>query len=393
MEKIDLEKVRADTPAVSDRIFLDNAGASPTPNPVHLRVVRHLEFEREVGGYEAKRQNEEELEGMYESAADLLNAHPDEIAFIENATRAWDMAFYGIPFQSGDRILTSSAEYSSNYLTFLQMAKRRDISIEVIPDDEQGQIDVDALASRLDHRVRLVNLCHAPTSNGLLNPAEQVGELLKDSPALYFLDACQSAGQVPLDVSRIGCDVLTTTGRKFLRGPRATGLLYMRRERLEDFSPPFVDIHSARWVGRDEFVLRPDARRFENWESNVAGRLGLKAAIDYCAALGIDNIRQRVKKLAQNMRIQLSEIEGLVLLDRGSQKTGIVTFTTPCKDAESIRQALASRSIYVTAQQVADARLDIEGKATDLIRASIHYFNTTSEINRFCAALDSIVNS
>ncbi len=393
MEKIDLEKVRSDTPGVSDRIFLDNAGASPTPNPVHQRVVQHLEFEREVGGYEAKRQCQEELAGMYVSAADLFNAHPDEIAFMENATRAWDMAFYGIGFQSGDRILTSSAEYSSSYLAFLQMAQRHDISIEVIPDDEQGQIDVDALANRLDHRVRLVNLCHAPTSNGLLNPAEQIGELLRDSPALFFLDACQSAGQVPLDVARIGCDVLTTTGRKFLRGPRGTGLLYIRRERLEEFNPPFVDIHSAQWVGRDEFVLRPDARRFENWESNVAGRLGLKAAIDYCTALGIDNIRQRVNRLAQNMRRQLGEFKGVELLDRGPQKTGIVTFTVPSREAESIRRALATQFIYVHAQQVADARLDIEGIAKDLIRASIHYFNTTTEINRFCAVLESMVNS
>ncbi len=392
MKPINLDQVRADTPSVAEHLFFDNAGASPTPESVHRRVVAHLELERAISGYEAKRQAHEDLEGMYHAAAALINAEPEEIAFIENATRAWDMAFYGIPFEDGDRILTSSAEYSSNYLAFLQMAGRHNISIEVIPDDVTGQVDVQALENMLDHRVRLVNLCHVPTSNGLLNPAEKVGEVLANSPALYFLDACQSAGQVPLDVARIGCDVLTTTGRKYLRGPRGTGLLYIRKSKLESFDPPFVDIHSARWTGRNTFRFRDDARRFENWESNVASRVGFKAALDYCLNLGVDAIRSRVDGLAQSLRNQLQSISGLRLLDRGLVKTGIVTFTLAGQEAERIRLALARAAISVHAQQVADARLDIEGVANDLVRASVHYFNTESEIERFAKTLEQVIS-
>jgi selenocysteine lyase/cysteine desulfurase len=390
---VNVERVRKDTPGVADRIFFDNAGASPTPDPVHRRVVEHLELERAVGGYEANRQVNDELEEMYSSAASLLNARVDEIAFIENATRAWDMAFYGIRFRDGDRILTSGAEYSSNYLAFLQMARRYRISIEVIPDDDTGTIDLSALANLLDDRVRLVNLCHAPTSNGLLNPAEKVGALLRDSPALYFLDACQSAGQLPLDIDRIACDVLTTTGRKFLRGPRGTGLLYVRNESLEQLDPPFVDIHSARWTGRNEFRFRPGARRFENWESNVAGRLGLKSALDYCQATGIEAIRSRIDDLAKRLRRRIGNIAGLRVLDRGQEKTGIVTFNVPSMQAESIRLALADKSITVHAQQLEDARLDLDGVAEDLVRASVHYFNTDEEVDRFCAVLTGVIKA
>jgi len=390
---INVEGVRKDTPRVANRIFFDNAGASPTPDPVHSRVVQHLELERAVGGYEASRRANDKLEGMYSSAASLLNARDDEIAFIENATRAWDMAFYGIRFRDGDRILTSGAEYSSNYLAFLQMARRHRISIEVIPDDDTGTVDLSALTNLLDERVRLVNLCHAPTSNGLLNPAEEVGALLRDSPALYFLDACQSAGQLPLDVDRIACDVLTTTGRKFLRGPRGTGLLFVRSDSLEQLDPPFVDIHSASWTGRNKFRFRPGARRFENWESNVAGRLGLKAALDYCNATGIGAIRSRINDLANLLRRRLRDIPGLHVLDRGQVKTGIVTFNVPSMEAEVIRLALEDRSITVHAQRVEDARLDRDGVAEDLVRASVHYFNTDEEVDRFCAVLTGIIEA
>ncbi len=255
------------------------------PRAVLDTVVGFVQREAEIGGYEAADEAADRLEGVYESIARLIGAASDEIAVVENATRGWDMAFYAIPFRSGDRILTSMAEYASNVIAFLQVAERG-VSVEVVPNDEFGLIDVDALARLLDERVRVVAVSHMPTNGGLVQPAAAVGRLARAVGAIYVLDACQTVGQMPIDVEAIGCDVLSATSRKFLRGPRGAGFLYVRKGLIDELVPPLIDLHAARWTARDRYELRSDARRFENWESNVAGKLGMGVAIDYALISG-----------------------------------------------------------------------------------------------------------
>ena len=326
---MNIEKIRAETPACNHVLHFNNAGASLVPDPVHNAVVAHLELERRVGGYEAAARAEPQLAHFYDTTAALLNCAPDEIAFVENATRAWDMAFYAIPFQAGDRILTAQAEYASNYLAFLQMAKRRDVVIDVIPNDAAGQLSTDALAEMMDERVKLIAITHVPTQGGLVNPAADVGRIARQHNMLFLLDACQSVGQMPIDVAEIGCDMLSATGRKFLRGPRGTGFLYVRKSLITELEPPFIDLHAATWTDINSFEIRQDARRFENWESFVAGRIGLATAIDYARDLGLANIRTRVNSLASQLRARLSEIPGVSLHDLGVEKSGIVIYERP----------------------------------------------------------------
>ena len=278
---VDLTAVRADTPGVEGVVHFNNAGASLRPRPVDAAVTAHLRREQEIGGYEAAAEATEALEGTYRSLAELINAAPDEVAHLENATRAWAMLFYSLPFSAGDRILTARAEYASNYLAYLQAARRHGVEVVVVPDDEHGQISVAALEELIDERTRLISLVHVPSGGGLVNPAEEVGRVARTHGIPYLLDACQSLGQMPVDVAAIGCDFLSSTGRKFLRGPRATGFLYVRRYWLDRLEPVMIDLHSATWTGPDDYRLRPDARRFETWESYVAGRIGLGVAADY----------------------------------------------------------------------------------------------------------------
>src|SRR5262245_4770880 len=223
---IDVAAVRRDTPGVQQRLHLNNAGASLMPQPVVDAVVEHLELEARIGGYEAADAKGEHIEAVYASAAQLVNCDPTEIALLENATRAWDAVFYSIPFRPGDRILTGRAEYSSNYLAFLQMTRATGAEVMVIGDDEHGQIDTEELRATVDERAKLIALTHVPTSGGLVNPAARVGSVAREAGVPFLLDACQSVGQMPIDVRAIGCDFLSTTGRKFLRGPRGTGFLY-----------------------------------------------------------------------------------------------------------------------------------------------------------------------
>ncbi len=387
---MDIEALRADTPGCAHVLHFNNAGASLMPAPVLKAVTDHLQLEARIGGYEAARQAAPELAMLYTGIAAMIGAASDEIAYVENATRGWDMAFYGLPLKPGDRVLThGAAEYASNYLALLQQARRRGLKIDVVPSDATGQIDVAAMEAMIGPDTRAVLLTHVPTQGGLVNPAEAVGAVAHKHGLFYLLDACQSVGQIKLDVRRIGCHALSGTGRKFLRGPRGTGFLYVARDVLEQIEPPFIDLHAATWTGPDSYELAPGARRFENWESFVAGRIGLARAVAYAGAVGIAAIEARVTALGATLRSALGTLPGVELRDTGARQCGIVTFTKVGETAEAIASRLRARAINISTSTAANARFDLGARGIEaVVRASVHYFNTEAEIARFCEAVE-----
>jgi selenocysteine lyase/cysteine desulfurase len=228
----------------------------------------------------------------------------------------------------------------------------------------------------------------------LVNPAVAVGQIARAANILYLLDACQSVGQMPIDVEEIGCDILSATGRKYLRGPRGTGFLYVRKSILESLEPPFLDLQAADWVSRDQYTIRPDAKRFENWECYVAGKIGLGAAVDYALAWGLEAIEERVVMLADKLRTSLSIIPRVMVCDQGQIKCGIVTFTVLEIPATQIQAKLAGKDINTSVSKLAYARLDMEDRGLDeLVRASVHYYNTEEEITQFCRELEDVIST
>ncbi len=386
---IDIERARRDTPAANQVLHFNNAGAALMPAPVLQAQLHHLQLEAEAGGYEAAAAAGDRIEAIYDSIGRLLNADRAEIALVENATVAWDMGFYSVGFAAGDRILTAEAEYLSNYIAFLQVARRSGVVVDVVPSDEAGELDVEALERMIDRRVKLIAITHVPTNGGLVNPAAAIGRIARAHGILYLLDACQSVGQMPIDVAAIGCDMLSATGRKYLRGPRGTGFLYVRRAVLDRLEPPFLDLQAATWVEPDRYEMRPDARRFENWERNVAGQLGLGAAVDYALDWGLANIAGRIEPLAAELRRGLAEIPGVSVRDRGRRPCGIVTFTVEGKPARDIVVALGQRRIncHLSGGSTLNARAR---GLPDLVRASVHYYNTEEEVARFAAAIAAL---
>lgn len=388
---IDVERARRETPGCAQVLHFNNAGASLPPQCVTQGMVDYLRLEAEMGGYEAELQSEERIASTYAALALLLHCRREEIAYAESATRAWDMAFYGIPLRPGDRILTGRMEYGSNWIAMLQRARQTGAVIEVVPSDESGQICVEALRNRIDERVKLIALTHVPTNGGLVNPAAEVGRIARQAGILYLLDACQSAGQMPLDVQALGCDFLTATGRKFLRGPRGTGFLYVRESALEKLEPPFLDMFAAEWVTRDAYRLQPDARRFEAFEANFAAKISLGIAVKYALQWGLDAIQDRVRSLAETLRTRLAALPGVVVHDLGRERCGIVTFTVEGHEPWELRTRLAERRIHIWTSNPGGTRLDMEARGlTHLARASVHYYNTEEEIERFCTALQSL---
>ena len=371
-------------------VHLNNAGAALPPRVVVDTVIEHLELEARVGGYAAADAVAARSNAVYDSVASLISAAPDEIALVENATRAWDMAFYALAatFSPGDRILTSRAEYASNVIGFLQAARRTGVHVEVIPDDQTGQLSVDALRAMLDERVRLIAVSWIPTQGGLVNPAAAIGMVARDAGVPYLLDACQAVGQVPVDVDTLGCDFLSATGRKYLRAPRGTGFLYVRGSRWAGLEPPFLDVHAAQWGPGDQVVMRADARRFESWEHSVANRLGLGAAVDYALALGVDAIAARVFALAGSLRDQLARVPGLTLHDLGQEQCGIVTFTIDGVDVYELAARLRAQGINISVSTIDFARYDFEARGLEAVaRASVHYYNTEDELTRLVESL------
>ncbi|MEV6831860.1 aminotransferase class V-fold PLP-dependent enzyme [Amycolatopsis sp. NPDC051102] len=377
----DVERARRETPGCAEVVHFNNAGAALPPAVVTDTVVEYLRREALTGGYETAAESAERLDAVYTSVARLLGAGADDIALTDNATRSWQAVFYALPFGRGDRILTSRAEYASNAIAFLQVARRTGAVVEVVGDDESGQLDVEELRRRVDDDVKLIAVSHVPTQGGLVNPAEEIGAVAEAAGIPFLLDACQSAGQLDLDVTRLKCDALSGTGRKYLRGPRGTGFLYVHPRLRERLEPAVLDLHSASWESPTEYVVDPTAKRFEVWERDFAAVLGLGAAVDYALEWGLPAIEERVASLAATLRDRLTEA-GARVHDAGARKCGLVTFTVDGTPAAEIKARLAEANINTSLSTRTSAQYDFTARGLpDLVRASVHYYNTEDEID------------
>jgi selenocysteine lyase/cysteine desulfurase len=388
---IDVRKLREETPGTRNVIHLNNAGSSLMPQPVIDAIHRYLDHEIGYGGYETQRAFVAELEGVYDTIAELINADSSEIAVSDSATRAWDMAFYSMRFDEGDRILTTTTEYVSNWVAYLHLRATKGITVDVVPNTPTGEIDVEALELMIDGDVRLITLNHIPTNSGVVNPVVEVGRVARTHGIPYLLDACLSIGQLPIDVTEIGCDMLSATSRKYLRGPRGEGFLYVRSDFLPRLDPVFVELHTAPVVLPDRYELRDDARRFETWEKNHANVLGMSVAARYAMDIGIDAIWERIEILAGAARRLLGEIDGVTVRDLGALRCGIVTFEVEGREVLEVREWLSERSINVSTSTALSAPVDMHERGIEgLVRVSFHAFNTEEEVEMLVEAMKAI---
>jgi selenocysteine lyase/cysteine desulfurase len=391
----EVERWRRDTPAaLAGRIHLNNAGASLMPEPVHRVILDHLEREVRLGGYEAEAAESERLEGAYGEVASLIGAGPRNVAMVENATVAFSQALSALDPGPGDVIVTTRNDYASNQLMYLSLAKRRGVEVVRAADLPEGGVDPESVRALVRaRRPALVALTWIPTNSGLVQPAVTVGEVCAEAGVPYVVDACQAVGQLAIDVTRLRCDFLAATARKFLRGPRGVGFLYVSDRVLEaGLHPLHIDMRGADWVSADGYVLRDDARRFENWEFAHALVLGLGEAARYAREVGVDRGQARSWWLASELRSKLEAVEGVRVLDRGRELCAIVTVELIGRDASAVVAALREQGINTSSMDRTSAVIDMDAKAAlTALRLSPHYFNTEVELSATVSALSGVV--
>jgi cysteine desulfurase/selenocysteine lyase len=390
---MDITRVRKETPGCHDKIFLNSAGSSLPPESVVNKINEYLKLEELLGGYETDKIRADDIAAFYSEAAKLLNCKPANIAFAYNATDAYARALSAIPFQNGDHILTSNDDYISNQIAFLSIQKRFGVKLIRADNLENGDIDLEHFEELMkQYDPVLVAVTHVPTNSGLVQDVEAIGKICEQYDAWYLVDACQSVGQMVVDVKKIGCDFLSATGRKFLRGPRGTGFLFASDEVLEyKLEPLFIDMRGAHWISADLYEMVMDAKRFEMWEFSYATLIGLTEALRYANETGAGEIFEYNKPLVKKLRDGLSAIEGTTVLDRGSVKSNIVTFHKTGIALEALQKILRKEKIYFTVSLKEYAVIDFARKNVDwAVRFSPHYFNTDAEIETALAVIASI---
>ncbi len=394
--ELDIARLRADTPGCRDRIHLNNAGAGLMPDSVLAAARDHLELEGRIGGYEAADARADQIAAAYDAVAGLLGVAGANIAFTENATAAFNQALSSIPFRPGDVLVTSTNDYVSNQIAYLSLQARMGVEVVRAPDLPEGGVDPAAVA-RIIHRrgARLVALTHVPTSSGLVQPVEEVGRACRERGVLYLVDACQSVGQMPVDARAIGCDFLSATARKFLRGPRGVGFLYVSDRALDmGLEPLLPDLRGAHWIDADLYQPAPDATRFENWEFAYALVLATGAAARHATRLGLEHIRERAWGLADFARATLGALEGVTVLDRGRIRSAIVSLSVAGREPVELVHALRERGVNTSATPHGHAVIDLDAKGVEgTLRVSPHYYNTRAEIERFAEALGDLTRN
>ncbi len=391
----DWKALREETRGVNHVTHLNNSGAALPPAPVVDAVIEHLRLEERIGPYEAAAAHTAQGAAVYDNAAQLVGCQPTEIAFCDSASRAWNSLVYSLPLKDGDLILTSRIEFGSGLIALQHAAERSGARVIEVPSDDHGVMDLDALDSLLDRDPVLVAVTHAAAHSGAVNPVEAIGQRVERSSALYIVDACQSVGQMSIDVATVRCDALTATGRKWLRGPRGTGFLYVSSQLAATIDPVTSDLVTTDYLftpSRGSLLeIRSDSRKFELWERSIAGTIGLATAIEYAMRIGLPAIANRVTNLSQILADGLRSSGKLDLWGPSRVESGIVSFGATKSSASRIKDACAAASINVSTMAVWDAPLDFNARHAEVcIRLAPHYYNTEEEVQRAVSVVTNV---
>lgn len=380
-----INQIRQNTPGCLDKIFINSAGSSLMSKEVVQISKDYMDMEADIGGYDVMANHYEDFNLFYLEASKLINANPRNMAFAISATDAYSKVLYSFKWTEKDVILTTKDDYVSNIISFIHINRRFGSQIKFVDCLDSGDLDYEDLARKLEqYKPTIFALTHIPTSAGTIHDAEKAGEICANFDTYYLLDACQSIGQLDVDVRKIKCDFLTVTGRKFLKAPRGTGFLYVANHILDtDMGPLCIDLAGSTWDSETSFKFGSEAKRFEFWEKNYSNFLGLTQAIREINEIGIEKIAAYNKMLSGYFRNELEQVDGLKIYDHGSLKGNIITWKIPGLKQSEISKLFHERRVIFSFSSNTSALYDLNKKGEEwLVRFSPHFFNTTEEADQ-----------
>jgi len=385
---LNFKDIRGEIAGLENRLYFDNAGASFPPPVVNAVIKDHLDLEARVGGYVAQEQKAFELEAVYDSLACLLGGKASNYALTSGAVDAWNRAFYSVTLTAKDNVVITYNEYCSNYIALLHRSQSIGFEIRVAGVDGDGVLDLPAMETLIDANTKLVTASTISSSSGQILDVAAVGALCLKHDVLFLLDACQAIGQVPVDVDEIGCDMMAGTSRKYLRGPRGVGFLYVSDKALKRLTPTMMSNMSAVWSGLETIDVREDARLFEAWERSVALQLGFGAALKYLINLGPEALMAQSCRMAALLREKLTRRNDITVQDQEGPRGAIVTFTKQGEDPEDTKARLAKNNIVVQVGSVVHTRLDLEERGLNsIVRVSTQYYTSEADLDALITAL------
>jgi len=384
--RLDVAALRRATPGTRHARHFNAAGSALPSAATLATVIQHLQLESRIGGYEAAEASRDSSDRVYDLAARILGAQPEDVALVESATVAWHRAIDALHLGPGDRILASSGSYVSSALHLLELRRSRGVTVEVLPIDATGGVDLDALERALRRPAALVTAAHVPTSSGLIEPVAEIGARATAAGVPLLLDATQSVGQVAVDVGRIGCDLAVATGRKFVRGPRGTGLLYVSPTLRATLRSTHPDVRGAHWIADERYDVESSARRYETWEAAHALRLGLGTALAEALDLGIPRIHGYVCGLAGRLRAGLAAVPGVRVVDPPAAGGGIITFVRDGEEPRETVRSLRENGFHLVAVPASHSQWDLGRRGLSaVVRASVHVYNDDEEVDALIA--------
>lgn len=370
--------------------YFNNAGAGLMSEKTLNIIVDHLRLEMNVGAYKAAVMRNDEVTNFYKSAARLLNAaNKDQIAYIDSASRGWNLIMYGMKITQNDVIVTLESEYGTNLLTIYDISKSTNCSVNVVKCEENGTVNLSAVEEALAAGATVLAVSHVAAQGSIVNPVIELGRLAKKYGVTYIVDGCQAVGQIKVDVQEIGCSAYITAGRKWLRGPRGTGILYVKRE--GNIRTPQIDLASADLIFDTEgnvidVKIRDDAKQYELWEKNIAALLGLSNAIEECIEYGIDKISSMIISKSNHIRKCINQNRNLVLVGGVESETGVASFYMKDANKEKYVKELIEKEGFIISYICDwDCPLSFPKNGVQYIfRISPHYYTSETDVEAIC---------
>lgn len=374
MSEID-EQIKRDFPVTKKTIYMNNGAIAPTPLST-VKAVTDFMLKCSEAGPDAPQTSEyvsSLLDELRTRVGHLINCDREEVVLVQSTTEGLNIVANGIGWQKDDSIVVRGGrhEHYANYLPWVSVSQRNGVQLRDLVVDEAGYFDLSDL-DKLMKGARMIAMSHALYNTGAIMPLEEVGKIAKENNALFCVDAAQSAGTIPIDVKKIGCDFMAFPGFKWLCGPTGIGVFYCSKKASEALMPPAIGIESATLSERDDIAYFDMPTRFQAGFRNFPGAAGLEASMRYVLRLGQAEIRKRNMRVAARLREEIGKIQSIKIYgpDDENKRTSIVTFMAPT-DSSTIVKKLEQNSIIFAARDV--------GGGKKAVRAAPHFFNSEEE--------------